>query len=109
MGGDSCRGWLLERIEAASGGRTLHKLRHSRLTQLAEAGENVTLIKALSRHRSLRSLERYVNPSNEAVAGPAGRHDPNRRRRAPATRRVSADGVVAPHSPGTRTHCPPPS
>jgi hypothetical protein len=29
-------------VKAASGGPTLHKLRHSRLTHLAEAGENVT-------------------------------------------------------------------
>ncbi|MGH9003609.1 MAG: tyrosine-type recombinase/integrase [Acidimicrobiia bacterium] len=70
-----------EIFKTATGGRTLHKLRHSRLTHLAEAGENISLIKALSRHRSLRSLERYVNPSNEAVARLTDRHDPNRRRR----------------------------
>jgi integrase len=69
-----------EIFKAASGGRTLHKLRHSRLTHLAEAREDVTLIKAKSRHRSLRSLERYVNPSNRAVAELTERHDPNRRR-----------------------------
>jgi integrase/recombinase XerC/integrase/recombinase XerD len=69
-----------EIFKAASGGRTLHKLRHSRLTHLAEAGEDVTLIKAKSRHGSLRSLERYVNPSNSAVAQLTDRHDPNRRR-----------------------------
>ena len=68
-----------ELFKTASGGRTLHKLRHSRLTHLAEAGENVALIRAQSRHRSLRSLERYVNPSNEAVARLTDRHDPNRR------------------------------
>jgi integrase/recombinase XerC/integrase/recombinase XerD len=69
-----------ELFKAASGGRTLHKLRHSRLTHLAEAGESVALIQALSRHGSLRSLERYVNPSNAAVARLTDRHDPNRRR-----------------------------
>jgi len=63
----------------ASGGRTLHQLRHSRLTHLAEAGEDVTMIKAKSRHRSLRSLERYVNPSPEAIRQMTSRHDPNRR------------------------------
>ena len=66
-------------FKTASGGRTLHKLRHSRLTHLAEAGEVVTLIKAKS-HRSLRSIERYINPSNQAVAALTDRHDPNRRR-----------------------------
>ncbi len=66
-----------------SGGCTLHQLRHSRLTHLAEAGEDVTLIKAKSRHSSLRTLERYVNPSNRAVAELTDRHDPNRRRPEP--------------------------
>lgn len=63
----------------ASGGHTLHQLRHSRLTHLAEAGEDVTMIKAKSRHRSLRSLERYVNPSPDAIRDLTNRHDPNRR------------------------------
>jgi integrase len=53
---------MYARRKDASGGRTLHKLRHSRLTHLAEAGENVAMIRAESRHRSLWSLERYVNP-----------------------------------------------
>jgi integrase len=66
--------------KAASGGYTLHQLRHSRLTHLAEAGEDVTLIKAKSRHRSLRSLERYVNPGPTAIRDLTNRHDPNRRR-----------------------------
>jgi integrase len=69
-----------EIFKAASGGRTLHKLRHSRLTHLAEAGEDVAMIRAKSRHRSLRSLERYLNPSNRAIAELTSRHDPNRRR-----------------------------
>jgi integrase len=92
-----------EIFKAASGGCTLHKLRHSRLTHLAEAGEDVTLIKAKSRHRSLRSLERYVNPSNAAVAQLTDRHDPNRRIRLPP-----AQGARA--SPGTHPEmsvCPP--
>ncbi len=63
----------------ASNGRTLHQLRHSKLTHLAEAGEDVTMIKAKSRHRSLRSLERYVNPSPDAIRDLTNRHDPNRR------------------------------
>ncbi len=64
-----------------SQGRTLHQIRHSKLTHLAEAGEDITLIKAKSRHSSLRTLERYVNPSHQAVADLTNRHDPNRRRR----------------------------
>ncbi len=63
----------------ASDGSTLHQLRHSRLTHLAEAGEDITMIKAKSRHRSLRSLERYVAPSPGAIRDLTNRHDPNRR------------------------------
>lgn len=49
-------------------GWTLHQLRHSALTHLAEDGVDVALLKAKSRHRSLRSLERYVRPSEASVA-----------------------------------------
>lgn len=67
--------------KTASGGYTLHQLRHSRLVHLAEAGEDVTMIKAKFRHRSLRSLERYVNPGPTAIRDLTNRHDPNQRRR----------------------------
>jgi hypothetical protein len=39
------------------------------------------MLKAKSRHGSLRSLEPYANPSNAAVARLTDRHDPNRRSR----------------------------
>ena len=68
-----------EIFKAASAGATLHQLRHSRLTHLAENGEDTTMLKAKSRHRSLRSLERYLNPSPEAIRELTNRHDPNRR------------------------------
>jgi integrase len=64
---------------AASGGKTLHQLRHSRLTHLAEAGEDTPMLRAKSRHRSLRSLERYLNPGPAALHALSRRHDPNRR------------------------------
>ncbi len=69
-----------EQFTDASGGWTLHQLRHSRLTHLAEEGVDVALLKAKSRHRSLRSLERYVRPSDAAVARLTAEHDPARRR-----------------------------
>ena len=47
---------------------TLHQLRHSALTHLGERGVGAPLLKAKSRHRSLRSLDRYVHPGIEAVA-----------------------------------------
>jgi site-specific recombinase XerD len=58
---------------------TLHQLRHSALTHYAEAGVDVALLKAKSRHRSLRSLERYVQPSDAAVARLTAAHDRLRR------------------------------
>lgn len=64
----------------ASGGHTLHQLRHSALTHYAEAGVDVALLKAKSRHRSLRSLERYVRPSEASVANLTAQYDRARRR-----------------------------
>jgi integrase len=63
-----------------TGGLTLHQLRHSQLTELAEANESLPLLMAKSRHRSLRSLQRYARPGPEAVAAMTARHDPARRR-----------------------------
>jgi len=60
---------------------TLHQLRHSRLTHLAADGDSAPMLKAKSRHTSLRSLEPYVNPSRQDVRDMTNRHDPNRRRR----------------------------
>jgi integrase len=69
-----------EIFKAASGGWTLHQLRHSALTHLAEAGVGLPLLMAKSRHSSLRSLERYARPGPEAVAALTAEHDPARRR-----------------------------
>ena len=60
-------------------GWTLHQLRHSALTHLGEKGVGAPLLKAKSRHRSLRSLDRYVRPGTEAVAALTAEHDPDRR------------------------------
>jgi integrase len=70
-----------EIFAAASGGWTLHQLRHSAITHLAEAGVNLPLLMAKSRHTSLRSLQRYARPGPEAVAALTAEHDPARRRR----------------------------
>lgn len=69
-----------ELFTEASGGWTLHQLRHSSLTHLAEDGVDVALLKAKSRHKSLRSLERYVRPSEASVAKLTATHDRARRR-----------------------------
>ncbi len=62
-------------------GLTLHQLRHSALTTLADANVSLPLLMGKSRHKSLRSLQRYVHPSAEAVAAMTAAHDPAARRR----------------------------
>jgi integrase len=62
-----------ELFKAASGGWTLHQLRHSAITHLAEADVGLALLMAKSRHTSLRSLQRYARRASAAV--PAERRD----------------------------------
>ena len=50
------------------GGWTLHQLRHSSLTHLAEAGASAVMLQAKSRHRDLCTLSVYARPGVEAVA-----------------------------------------
>jgi integrase len=69
-----------EVFSAAAPGRTLHQLRHSAITHLAEAGVPLPLLMAKSRHASLRTLQRYARPSVDAVAALTAQHDPARRR-----------------------------
>jgi integrase/recombinase XerD len=69
-----------ELFSNATGGWTLHQLRHSALTHAAEDGTNTPILLARSRHASVRSLERYALPSPEAVARHVAEHDPARRR-----------------------------
>jgi integrase/recombinase XerD len=64
----------------ASGGWTLHQLRHSALTHLAEQNVSLPLLMAKSRHASLRSLQRYARPGADAVAAITAATDPGRRR-----------------------------
>ena len=52
----------------------MQQLRHS-----ARERGGAPLLKAKSRHRSLRSLDRYVRPGIEAVAALTAEHDPGRR------------------------------
>ena len=69
-----------EVFKAASGGHTLHALRHSAITHYAEDGVPLPLLMAKSRHESLKTLQRYARPSVEAVAALTARQDPARRR-----------------------------
>ena len=68
-------------LRTAGEGWTLHQLRHSALTHLAEAGVNLPLLMAKSGHRNLRSLQRYARPGSEAVAAMTAAQDPGRRMR----------------------------
>ena len=62
-------------------GKTLHQLRHSRLTHLGEQNVNAPLLMAISGHKQLATLQQYVRPSQEAVAKLMADTDPDRRRR----------------------------
>ena len=64
-----------------SGGKTLHQLRHSRLTHLGEANVSAPLLMAISGHKRLATLQRYVQPSQAAVAALMAASDPDRRGR----------------------------
>lgn len=68
-------------LKVSPRGWTLHQLRHSALTHLAEEGVNLPLLMAKSGHQNLRSLQRYARPSVEAVAAMTEQHDPGSRRR----------------------------
>jgi integrase len=45
-----------------SGGKTLHQLRHSRLTHLGDQNVSAPLLMAISGHKRLATLQRYVKP-----------------------------------------------
>lgn len=68
-------------LKEAPKGWTLHQLRHSALTHLAEEGANLPMLMAKSGHQNLRSLQRYTRPGTEAVAAMTAAHDPGRRKR----------------------------
>lgn len=67
-----------EILEAATGGWTLHQLRHSALTHAAEETANTATLLAFSGHTSVTSLARSLTRGPGALAGGRG---PARRRR----------------------------
>jgi integrase len=67
-------------FKTATGGLSLHVLRHSRLTHEAERGTGTPMLKALSGHESERSLHRYAKVSKEALLRHLAETDPARRR-----------------------------
>jgi integrase len=69
-----------EELFKAATGHTLHQLRHSALTHLAEDGASAPMLMTKSRHRSIASLSRYARPSIEALQRWEAERDPVRRR-----------------------------
>lgn len=68
-------------FKAASGGATLHQLRHSALTHAAEDGTSTPMLMARSGHTSVRSLAKYARVSAEALKAHQATTDPARRKR----------------------------
>jgi len=67
-------------FKEASGGATLHQLRHSALTHDADDGTGAPMLMARSGHTSIRSLGKYARVSAEALARHQAERDPARRR-----------------------------
>lgn len=68
-------------FKAASGGATLHQMRHSALTHAAEDGTSTPMLMARSGHTSVRSLAKYARVSAEALKRHQAQTDPARRKR----------------------------
>ncbi len=68
-------------FKQASGGATLHQLRHSALTHAAEDGTSTPMLMARSGHTSVRSLAKYARVSAEALKRHQAATDPARRKR----------------------------
>jgi integrase len=68
-------------FKEASGGATLHQLRHSALTHAAEEGTSTPMLMARSGHTSVRSLAKYARVSAEALKRHQAATDPARRKR----------------------------
>lgn len=67
-------------FKAATGGKTLHQLRHSALTHDAEEGTSTPMLMARSGHTSVTSLAKYARVSAEALGRHQAERDPARRR-----------------------------
>lgn len=76
--GGEMAGQLFKRY---SGGKTLHQLRRSRLTHLGDQNVSAPLLMAISGHKRLATLQRYVKPSQAAIAVLMAASDPDSRGR----------------------------
>ncbi len=64
-----------------SGGKTLHQLRHSRLTHLGDQNVSAPLLMAISGHKRLATLQQYLTPGPGRRRRADGRQRPDRRGR----------------------------
>jgi integrase len=69
-----------EMFEQATGGLTLHQLRHSALTHAAEDGWNTPALMSFSGHTNVKTLARYARVSPEALGRLQAERDPASRR-----------------------------
>ncbi|SIO87448.1 putative integrase/recombinase [Nocardiopsis sp. JB363] len=69
-----------ELFVVASGGSTLHQLRHSALTHAAEDGAQVPILMAYSGHTSVSSVAKYARISAERLGAWQAERDPAARR-----------------------------
>ncbi len=92
-------------FKQASGGFTLHQLRHSSLTHLAETGASTILLQAKSRHQDPRTLAIYTRPGNEAIAELTAAHGFRLIPRSPFPK-VSAATAPLKAGKGRRLHRP---
>jgi integrase len=70
-----------KKLDPHSQGWTLHQLRHSALTHLAEQGRTAPELQSKSRHQHLASLGAYVRLGTETAAKITAETDPAARRR----------------------------
>jgi hypothetical protein len=70
---------LFKKYTTASDGLDLHQLRHSAATHLGDQKVPLQLIMAKTRHKSPRTVMRYVKPGDEAVAEVTSLLGPHRR------------------------------
>jgi integrase/recombinase XerC/integrase/recombinase XerD len=70
-----------EELFKAATSATLHQLRHSALTHMAEDGASAPMLMSKSCHQSITSLARYARPGVEALQRWEAERDPARRRR----------------------------
>src|SRR5690606_29677270 len=61
------RDWMKARVEAGYPEARIHDLRHSSLTQLAQAGATMADVMAFGGHKDIRSGDRYQHSNDDRL------------------------------------------